>query len=102
MKIIKGNLILTEDTIFKESIKVEGDIKGYFNLRVIGDIDARDINARNINAGDINAGDINARNINAWDIICESRIKKSKMAKTFCRIYIKNKSKLKKKEHETN
>jgi len=27
MKIIKGNLILTKDTTFSESIKVEGDIK---------------------------------------------------------------------------
>jgi hypothetical protein len=53
MKIIKGNLILTEDTTFNESIKVEGNIRGYCNLKVIGDINAWDINARNINAWDI-------------------------------------------------
>ena len=133
MKTIKGNLILKKDTIFKESIKVEGDIIGFYSLRVVGninaiDINARDINARNIDArdinawnikawninamdikaGNINAWDINARDINArdidardiyaWDIICEKRIKKTEMAKTFCRSFIQNKSKLKRKE----
>jgi len=43
-------------------------------------------------------GDIDAGNIIAQDIICETRTKKSKDAKTICRIYIKNKSKLKRKE----
>ena len=80
MKIIKGDLILTEDTTFRESIKVEGNIGGYFNLKVIGNIDAR--------------------NIEAWDIVCETRTKKGKNAKTECRIYIKNKSKIRKKEQE--
>ena len=78
MKIIKGDLILTKDTTFSESIKVKGDIKGYYNLKVAGNIDAWDINA--------------------MDIICEKRIKKTKMAKTFCRSFIQNKSKLKRKE----
>jgi len=116
MKIIKGDLILTKDTTFSESIKVKGDIKGYYNLKVAGnidawdinamDIDARNINAWNIDAGNIdawniNAGDIDARNIdarnidagniNALDIICEKRIKKLKTSKTKCRVYVKNK-----------
>ena len=113
MKIIKDDLILKKDTEFNESIYVEGDIKGPFNLVVEGDINARNINARDINAWDINARnidardinaldinakDINARNIDAWDIFCETRTKKSKDAKTICRIYIKNKSKLKRKK----
>ena len=105
MKTIKGDLILTEDTTFDESIKVEGDIKGYYNLKVVGNIDARNIYARNINAwninaGDINAGDIDARNIDALDIICETRTKKTKTSKTKCRVYIKNKSKTEYKEQE--
>ena len=108
MKTIKGDLILTEDTTFDESIKVEGNIRGYFNLKVARDIvarniDAMDIVARNIDAWDIDAWDIdawdiNARNIDAWDIICEKRIKKSKTAKTICRVFITNKSELKRKE----
>jgi len=85
MKIIKEDLILTENTTFNEDIKVEGDIKGPFNLKVIGNIDA---------------WDIDARDIEAWNIICEKRIKKSKMAKTVCGIYIKNKSKIKIKNHK--
>ena len=88
MKIIKHDLILTEDTTFKESIEVEGYIKGNYNLTVWGDIDAKDIDARDINALniiawdinalditamnidalDINANNINARDINAWNI----------------------------------
>jgi len=121
-KKIKGDLILKEDTTFNESIKVEGDIKGWFNLKVKGDIDAWDIDARNINARDIDARNIDAwdideRNMNAWDIdarninardidaldiICETRTKKTKDAKTICRVYIKNKSKLEIKEQEKN
>jgi len=46
MKIIKGDLILTKDTTFSESIKVKGDIKGYYNLKVAGNIDAWNIDAR--------------------------------------------------------
>ena len=128
MKIIKGDLILTKDTTFSESIKVKGDIKGYYNLKVAGNIDAWDINAmdidarninawnidarnidawdidaRDINAWDIDARDINAWNINAWnidamDIVCEKRIKKLKTSKTVCRIYVKNKYSLARKE----
>ena len=89
MKTIKGDLILKENTVFEESIKVEGDILGRYNLTVKGDINAMDINAWNINAMDINAMDINA-----WDIICEKRIKKSKDAKTICRVFIQEKSKI--------
>ena len=120
MKTIKGNLILTEDTTFDEDLKVEGDIEGNFNLKVYGNINAWNINAwnidawnidaLNIDAGDIKANDIdalnidalniNASDIDAWDIICEKRIKKEKDNKTICRVYIKNKSKLERKEQE--
>jgi len=105
MKKIKGNLILKKDTEFIESIKVEGDIKGYYNLKVAGDINAENINVRNIDAWDINAENINAENINvrnidAWDIICENRFKKKSFAKTICRVFIKNKSEIEKKEQE--
>ena len=86
MKIIKGDLILTKDTTFSESIKVKGDIKGYYNLKVAGNIDAWDINAM-----DIDARNINAWNIDAMDIVCEKRIKKLKTSKTKCRVYVKNK-----------
>jgi len=113
MKTIKGDLILEKNTTFEESIKVEGDIKGYFDLKVNGNINAWNINALNINAWDItalninawdiNAWDITALNINAWDInawdiICEKRIKKSKTSKTICRVFVTDKSKLGRKE----
>ena len=70
-KIIKGDLILTKDTVFEESIEVQSNIickSERFSLKVRGDINARNINARNIKAEDINALNINAWNINAEDI----------------------------------
>ena len=75
MKLIKGDLILTENTIFNEDLKVEGNIRcegGRWNIKAwninAGNINAEDINAWEINTGNINAGNINARNINAWEI----------------------------------
>jgi len=67
-KIIKGDLILKKDTVFKTSIQVEGEIKGWFNLKVAGNIDARNIDARNIDARNIDAENIDAENIVAWNI----------------------------------
>ena len=91
---------MKKDTIFKESIKVEGNIKGVFNLKVEGNIDAENINVKDINAFDICAWGIDAGDIDAKNIICEKRIKKSKDAKTISCVYIKNKSKLERKEWE--
>jgi len=73
MKIFRKQLVLTEDTVFNESIKVEGCISGNYNLTVAGDIDAwnieaLDIDARDIKAWNIEALDIDARDIEAWDI----------------------------------
>ena len=82
-KIIEGNLILDDDTIFDEELEVHGSILGkngnIYNLTVNGNIKARDISAWNIHAwnitainiaaGNITANDITARNITAGDII---------------------------------
>ena len=78
-KIIKGDLILTKDTVFEESIEVQSNIickSERFSLKVRGDINARnikagDINALNINAWNINAEDIKAGDIKAWNINAE-------------------------------
>lgn len=77
---VKGDLILTEDFKIDKNLVVEG------NIRSAG-------GKWNIDAVDIDAVDIDAR-----DIICEKRIKKTKDAKTICRIFIDNKSKLDRKE----
>ena len=87
---IKGDLRLTKDTTYKESIEVEGNINGYYNLKVVGNIDARNIDVLNIDAWDIDA----------LNIICETRVKKSESSKTRCRVYIRNKSKIQFKEQE--
>ena len=95
-------LVLTKDTIFDESIKVETSItcedNMRYSLKVNGDIDAGNIDAGNIDAWNINAGNIDAGNINARDIVCEKRIKKSKTSKTISRVFIRNKSTLEIKE----
>ncbi|MBI4181989.1 MAG: hypothetical protein HY520_03410 [Candidatus Aenigmarchaeota archaeon] len=72
MKIIKGDLVLEEDTRFTERIAVEGSILGKdgkrFSLTVDGDITARDITAGDITTWNITAGNISAWNISAWNI----------------------------------
>jgi len=69
---INGDLILEKDeSVFEDSIEVKGNIisKDYKrDIKVIGDINARNIDARNIDAWDINARNIDAWDINAWDI----------------------------------
>ena len=82
---------MKKDEVIDEDLKVEGNIFGKDGQRF--NIDAWDINACNINAWDIDA-----LNIDTWDIICEKRIKKSENSETICRIYIKNKSKIERKE----
>jgi len=72
MKIIKGDLILKEDTIFNESIKVEGSIKGYFNLNVCGNIVCSNIDCRDIDCGNIDCGNIDCRNIDCGNIDCRN------------------------------
>jgi len=100
MKTIKGDLVLTKDMVFKESIKVEGNIRcegGRFDLKVVGDITCWDVNCGNVSCGNIRCWDINCGNITCWDIdcwnincwnidcgdmVCVSRKKKHKNAKT--------------------
>jgi len=85
MKIIKGDLILKKDTTFNEDLKVEGNIKGYYNLIVKGnlicgnlncwDLDCRnlncwDLNCLDLNCLDLDCGDLNCGNLNCRDLIC--------------------------------
>jgi hypothetical protein len=85
MKTIKGNLVLEKDTVFEESINVEGNILGKdgerYNLTVKGNISARDISARDISAWDISAKDISAKDISYYAFcIAYNNIKCKKIA----------------------
>lgn len=94
MKTIKGDLVLTENVEFDEDLKVEGNIRGYFNLKVAGDIHARDIYALNIDARDIDA-----RNI----IFCQSvKLKDKTKGKIKAKAVIRNRFNLKQKEFESD
>jgi len=66
-------------------------------------INAKSVNALSINALDVNVSsidvlNINARNIDSCYIICEKRIKKSENSKTIAKVFVENRSKLKRKE----
>lgn len=117
-KIIKGDLVLTEDTTFIESIKVEGNIRGKdgnrYNLKVRGDIEAYDIDAGNIDAWNIDAGNIDAGNIIAWNIVarniaawniifCQSiKLKDKSKGKIRTKAVIRDRFNLKQKEFESD
>jgi len=68
--ITKKDLILTEDTTFNESIKVRGNIKGDYNLKVLGNIDCGNIDCGNIDCRNIDCGNIYCRNIYCRNIYC--------------------------------
>ena len=77
-KTINGDLILTEDTTFIESIVVKGDIKSCYDLKVIGNIDAW--------------------NIDAWNIIFCNKIKVKKSCNVICKQLITDRFNLKRRE----
>jgi len=65
MKIIKGDLILKEDTIFEESLKVEGDIiceGGLQNLK------CWDLKCRNLKCWDLKCGNLECWDLECWDL----------------------------------
>ena len=71
---IKGNLILTKDTVFDESIVVEGSILGKdgfrYDLKVKGDINCYDIDCYNIDCHNIVCNNIVCHNIDCLNINC--------------------------------
>jgi len=82
MKKIKGDLILTKDTIFNEDIEVTMSIKGGdFDLTVNGNIkchnircgnlDAHNIECWNVDCHNIHCRDLNGGDIRCWDINSE-------------------------------
>lgn len=77
-----------EADIKNNELFVDGDVKFECsfiinaNLRIAGDIDARDINAWDINAENINAGDIIA-----WDIIALNINANNILYYAFCCVY---------------
>jgi len=75
MKIVEGNLVLKEDTVFDESIEVRGNIVcegGPWDIKAwhikAWNITSGNIKAWHIKAWNITSGNINAWNITAWDI----------------------------------
>ena len=95
MKTIEGNLILKKDTTFNEDLKVKGNIKGNFNLEVIGNIHCLNIDCLNIDCWNIHCRDINCWNIDCRNIIYCNKIKAQKEIKA--KKLIKNRFKLKQK-----
>ena len=72
MKTIKGDLILKKDTTFNEDLKVKGNIQGYFNLKVFGNIDCGNIDCWNIDCWNIDCWNIDCWNIDCRNIDCRN------------------------------
>ena len=101
--IIEGDLILTKDTTFKGNLTVKGNITGYFDLKVVGNIncwniDCYNIDCYNIDCWNINCGDIDCRNINCWNIVFCDKIKVKEGCKVICKQLIKDRFSIEKKE----
>jgi hypothetical protein len=64
MKVIKGDLVLKENTIINDDVKVEG------NVRCEGGI--WDLNCRDLNCWDLDCWDLNCRDLNCWDLDCKN------------------------------
>jgi hypothetical protein len=75
MKVIKGDLVLKEDTIINDDLKVEGNIRcdgGLFNLKCgnlnCWNLNCLDLTCRNLNCGNLNCGNLNCGNLNCLDL----------------------------------
>ena len=75
MKTIKGNLILEKDTIFNESLTVEGNILGKggvrYNLTVKGNLDCFDLDCFDLDCEDLNCWNLNCFDLDCWNLNCE-------------------------------
>ena len=72
MKIIKGDLILKEDTRFDENIEVEGDIiceGGFWNLDC-WDLTCNNLTCRNLDCWDLDCRNLDCRNLDCWNLNC--------------------------------
>ena len=72
MKIINGNLELKEDITFNESLKVEGNITGDFNLIVKGDLDCRDLICWNLKCRNLDCKDLFCYDLKCNDLKCRN------------------------------
>ena len=69
MKTIKGDLILKENTIIDDDLKVEGNIiceGGLWNLT------CKDLTCWDLNCWDLKCRDLKCRNLTCWDLKCRN------------------------------
>ena len=71
MKVIKGDLILKENTTINDDLKVEGDIRcegGDWNLN------CENLDCGNLNCENLICENLICENLNCWNLICENLI----------------------------
>ena len=68
MKIIKGDLIMTEDMTFDEDLRVEGNIFGKDGNRY--NLNCRNLYCRDLDCWNLNCGNLDCRDLNCWDLSC--------------------------------
>ena len=68
MKIIEGDLIMTEDMTFDDDLKVNGNIYGKDGIKY--DLNCGNLNCLNLNCENLTCLDLNCENLNCWDLNC--------------------------------
>jgi len=74
MKIIKGNLILKEDTTFNEDLIVKGNIiceGGIWDLKCRY-LKCRDLECWDLECHNLECNDLKCRNLECWDLECRN------------------------------
>ncbi len=72
MKIIKGDLVLKENTTIDDDLKVEGNIRcegGLWNLRC-SNLECRDLKCRDLKCSDLDCWDLDCWDLDCWDLKC--------------------------------
>jgi hypothetical protein len=67
MKIIKGDLVLTENTTINDDVMVEGNVRCQGG---VWDLTCWDLNCRNLNCEDLTCWDLNCKNLNCKNLNC--------------------------------
>jgi hypothetical protein len=77
MKIIKGDLVLKENTTIDDGVKVEGNIRcegGFWDLNCrdlsCWDLDCLDLDCLDLNCLDLNCWNLDCLDLNCWNLDC--------------------------------
>ena len=76
MKIIKGDLVLKENTIIDDDLKVQGHVRcegGYWNL-TCGDLDCHNLVCHNIDCNKLDCHNLDCNDIDCHNLVCHNLV----------------------------